>query len=106
MTGALRAAWARRGSGERLDEGILAGPPLEAAHHELARFYRDDEAAAFDLWETGVKDRKAMIVLIAEGRSKKHRPIFLGMRADGGIVRKGGDLPPGARRIVRDVEPL
>ena len=106
MVTGLLAAWARKDEGTRAKgEGILEGPPLDAARGALGEFYRADEAASFDLWASGKKDAP-MLVLFAEGRSKKSKPVFLGMKPDGTVVRKGAELPPGARKIVRDTSPL
>lgn len=106
MQAALHAAWAHREEGVRVKrEGIIEGVPLDAARAALGEYYRPDEAASFDLWGNGKKDAP-LLMLFAEGRTKKSKPVFLGMKQDGTLVRKGADLPQGARALVRDTSPL
>lgn len=101
---ALRLAWnTRRAKGEawgREEDGNVVGEPLEHAREALASFYRDDEAAAFELWTTGRRERHQLMVLYAHAH-RKGKPIFLAMRADGTRVEKLADIPKPARKVMR-----
>jgi hypothetical protein len=104
MTEALKAAWTKRRAGGwgREDDGTLEGPPLDAARAELMTFYRDDEAAAFEMWTSAKKERPALILLYSEG-PRRGRPLFLAMRADGTLVDHVADVPKPARKMMRTV---
>jgi hypothetical protein len=102
MTRALNAAREaqRRNPAAMGVDGTLQGAPRDAARAELPRFYRKDEANAFDLWMTGEPDPKLM-VLYAEGR-RERRPIWLALRDDGSPVKNARDLPHAARRAMKE----
>jgi hypothetical protein len=110
MTAALQVAWKKRREGAwgREDDGLLTGPALDAARKALERFYRGDEAGAFELWTSARSDRLQIIVLYAEGpkRGGRGKPVFLAMRADGTVVRRMADVPKEARRMMRTVDDL
>src|SRR5262245_16692240 len=67
---ALRAAWRAvvRTPGSLDVDGKVEGPPLERAHASLTRFYKRDEAFAFDLWASPRNDPR-LLVLYFEARS-------------------------------------
>jgi hypothetical protein len=104
MKKALEAAWAKRraGSWGREDDGTLEGPALDAARATLRDFYREDEAAAFEMWTTAKKERPGLILLYAEGNRRGH-PVFMAMRFDGTIVDQVKDIPKPARKMMRTV---
>lgn len=104
---ALRAAWkARRVSGyERESDGTMDGAPLVVARAHLERFYRPDEAAAFELWTTAKNDKAPIMVLYAEG-PRHGTPVFRAMRADGTVVTRTKDLPKPALKVMRTVGEL
>ncbi|CAN5924029.1 hypothetical protein BH11MYX4_BH11MYX4_27010 [soil metagenome] len=104
---ALRAAWkARRVAGyERESDGTVDGPPLVVARATLERFYRPDEAAAFELWTTAKGDKAPMLILYAEG-PRRGKPVFRAMRADGTVVTRAKDLPRAALKVMRTVGEL
>jgi len=104
---ALRAAWkARRMSAyERESDGTMDGVPLIVAREHLERFYRPDEAAAFELWTTAKGDKAPMMVLYSEG-PRKGKPVFRAMRADGTVVTRAKELPKAALRMMRTVGEL
>jgi hypothetical protein len=101
---ALRAAWKQRrlSSFERETDGTVDGPPLDVAREKLLKFYKPDEAAAFELWTTARGDKTPMMILYAEG-PRKGRPTFRAMRADGTIVDKAKDIPKPALRVMKTV---
>ena len=104
---ALRAAWkARRVSGyERESDGTMDGAPLIVAREHLERFYRPDEAAAFELWTTAKNDKAPMMVLYAEG-PRRGKPVFRAMRGDGTVVTRAKDIPKSALKVMRTVGEL
>lgn len=104
---ALRAAWkARRVSGyERESDGTMDGAPLVVARAHLERFYRPDEAAAFELWTTAKNDKSPIMVLYAEG-PRHGTPVFRAMRADGSVVTRTKELPKAALKVMRTVGEL
>jgi hypothetical protein len=110
MTAALQVAWKKRREGAwgREDDGLLSGPALEAARKALERFYRGDEASAFELWTSARIDRVQIIVLYAEGpkRGGPGKPVFLAMKSDGTLIRRMADVPREARRMMRTVDDL
>ena len=101
---ALRAAWkARRVAGyERDRDGTMDGAPLDVAREKLQKFYRPDEAAAFELWTTAKGDKSPMMVLYAEG-PRRGRPVFRAMRPDGTVITRAKELPKAALKVMRTV---
>jgi hypothetical protein len=102
---ALQRAWqirraAARDQWERETDGTVLGAPLDDARLELQKFYRSDEASAFELWTTARKERPALMIMFAEGR-KRGQPVWLGMRPDGTIVDKLVDVPRNAKLAMR-----
>ncbi len=101
---ALRAAWkSQEGTPSRVaGDGKMEGVPLAAARTALQRYYREDEAAAFDLWASPRKSPKLMVLYI-EGRRGRD-PIWVGLRDDGEVVRDPRVLPKGAFAAMRHAE--
>lgn len=83
------------------EDGTVDGPPREVARRSLATFYRSDEAAAFDLW-TSNETEPRFTVLYAEGR-RERRPIWVGVRDDGSLVKSVRELPREARSAMKEV---
>lgn len=100
---AMRIAWnARRAKGEawgREEDGNVVGEPIDQAREVLASFYRDDEAAAFELWTTGRRDKNQLMVLYAD--TPRASTIFFAMRPDGTRVERLADIPKPARKVMR-----
>lgn len=107
MTTALDLAWKRRRDGGwgREADGAVTGPPLESARDALERLYRPDEAGAFELWTADREDRQQLMVIYAPG-ARRRKPVFLGMKADGTLVRRMADVPKSAQRMMRTVGDL
>jgi len=106
---ALRATW-RLLPEERDDveiDGKVGGELLAAAHQELARFYKPDEAFAFDLWLSRTERHKLLVVYFEARRSRP--PLFLALDRKGNEVSDPADLPSGAlvamRYAARGVSP-
>lgn len=99
----VSAAWRdlyrvrRTGAGVQ-EDGKVEGPPLDDARAALRRFYKPDEAVAFDLWASP-KSRPRTIVLYSEARPGR-RPIWVGMTY-GAEIRRRVQLPPGALEAMR-----
>ncbi|HKP64604.1 MAG TPA: hypothetical protein VJV78_48040 [Polyangiales bacterium] len=94
---ALNAAWPLVVHGaEDIDrDGKVMGEPLSAAHEALDRFYKFDEAAAFDLWYSN----KLLVVYFESHRG--HAPIWLARDDSGAITADEKRLPPDAFRAMR-----
>jgi hypothetical protein len=83
-------------------DGILEGAAVEAARTALERFYKHDEAYAFNLWASPRKAPR-FIVLYFEARPHR-RPIWVALHADGTEVTAADELPRGAFRAMRQAE--
>jgi hypothetical protein len=75
-------------------DGKVLGAPLEKARETLTRFYKTDEAYAFDLWLTR-RRRTAVLVVYFEARSGKP-PIWLAVDETGARIHDAKRLPRGA----------
>ncbi len=108
---ALETAWkvrraAAHDAWERETDGTVLGAPLDQARGILStKFYRGDEAGAFELWTTARKEKPALMIVFAEGR-KKGNPVWLGMRPDGTVVEKIADVPKSGRQAMRSAGEL
>jgi hypothetical protein len=97
---AARTAWREMVKTRRLaTDGRIEGPPLDIARQKLAAFYKNDEAHAFDLWGSPLRNA-GVAVLFFEGRSGKP-PIWVGIGADGRSIKKRTDLPKAAVSAMR-----
>lgn len=97
----LQAAWANwralRGSIE--GDGKVEGLPLDAARAALGRYYKPDEAFAFDLWASPRKSPR-VLVLYFEARRRRD-PIWVALSRDGGEITDADKLPKGAFAAMR-----
>jgi hypothetical protein len=96
---AAKAAWAAipKHTGDIDADGKVEGEPLEAAHKALEKFYKADEAQAFDGWVSHAKKgNPGVLVLYVESRGKKKPPIFIALDRSGKEVRDPKKLPKGA----------
>lgn len=105
QTAALRAAWKELASSKTAKEDIesdgkVEGAPLAKAHDALARFYKEDEANAFDLWWSRKKNRGGSVLVVYFEARRKHGPIWLAMDADG-PTHDDSRLPRGAFLAMR-----
>ena len=96
---AAKAAWAAipKHTGDIDADGKVEGEPLEAARTALKKFYKADEAQAFDGWVShSQKGNSGVLVLYVESRGKKKPPIFIALDRSGKEVRDPKKLPKGA----------
>ena len=75
-------------------DGKVEGSPLEQAHAVLERFYKHDEAFAFDLWASPRQKPKVM-VLYFEARPGR-APIWVAVQKGGTEITDPKKLPSGA----------
>ena len=100
LLAAARAAWDATVKAPVIaGDGKIEGVPLDRAHEALTKFYKADEAAAFELWATP-RTRPTVLVIYFEARPKKP-PIWVAIRADKKPIRSPADLPTGAFRAMR-----
>ncbi len=81
-------------------DGKVEGEPLRRAHEALTRYYKEDEANAFDLWWARKKKGGSVLVVYFEAR-RKHGPIWLAMDGDGAPTHDEKRLPRGAFLAMR-----
>jgi hypothetical protein len=79
-------------------DGKVEGKALEDARAALEKFYKHDEAFAFDLWASP-RSRPRVLILYSQSR-RKRPPIWVALK-DGGEVRKPDALPKGAFLAMR-----
>jgi hypothetical protein len=97
---AAREAWSATATGSPVQgDGKVEGLPLDRARAALEKFYKPDEAAAFQLWATP-RTRPRILVVYFEARRGK-LPIWLAIRADKSPIRSPAELPRGAFRAMR-----
>lgn len=103
LVAAARAAWRETVKIRGLDgDGKVEGVPLERARETLQKFYKLDEAFAFDLWASP-RRRPRILVLYFEARKKKPA-IWVAIGGDGGEIKKPTELPQGAFKAMRRAE--
>jgi hypothetical protein len=98
---ALRAAWTAvvRTTGSLDEDGKVDGAPLERAREALVKFYKPDEAYAFDLWASPRRDPKLLVLYFETHRGRA--AVWIAMRRDGEEVRDAAQLPKGAFQAMR-----
>jgi hypothetical protein len=101
MLAALRAAWKvlPQGRDDVEEDGKVQGEVLAAAHEALGRFYRPDEAFAFDLWLSLTKRHKLLVVYFEARRGKP--PIFLALDRRGRETSEPDEMPEGALAAMK-----
>jgi hypothetical protein len=96
---AAKAAWAAipKHKDDIDEDGKVMGEAMEAARRALEKFYKADEAQAFDGWVSHNKHgTPGVLVLYVERRGKKRPPIFVALERSGKEVRDPKKLPKGA----------
>ena len=79
-------------------DGKVVGKPLDDARAALEKFYKHDEAFAFDLWASP-RNHPSVLVLYAQSRRK--RPALWVALKDGAELRDPKLLPKGAFVAMR-----
>ncbi len=79
-------------------DGKVEGKALNDARAALEKFYKHDEAFAFDLWASP-RSRPRVLVLYSQIR-RKRSPIWVALK-DGGEISKPDLLPKGAFLAMR-----
>lgn len=99
---AAKAAWASiaKHQGEVETDGKVSGEPLDRARASLRKFYKDDEAQAFDVWLTRTA-KSELLVLYVETTSKRRPTIFYAVDRAGHEVRDPKKLPKGALAAMK-----
>jgi hypothetical protein len=96
---AVKAAWTviPKHHGDDVDaDGKVVGDAMDHARASLTKFYKSDEAQAFDAWVAHAKKGKSeVLVLYVEARGKR-RPMFVALDRAGHEVRDLKQLPKGA----------
>lgn len=96
---AAKAAWAAipKDKDDIDPDGKVVGEAIAAARTSLQKFYKADEAQAFDGWVSHTKrGAPGVLVLYVESRGKKRPPIFVALERTGREVRDPKKLPKGA----------
>jgi hypothetical protein len=100
LVAAARAGWRETVKMPgRVTDGKIDGMPLDVARARLEAFYKNDEAAAFNLWGSPLRN-SGVSVLYFEARPGKP-PIWVGIAADGQEIKKRSELPKAAIRAMR-----
>jgi hypothetical protein len=102
---AVKAAWAvipKHREEEDVDsDGKVIGEAMDHARAALAKFYKSDEAQAFDAWVSHrTKTRAEVLVLYVAGRGKR-LPMFVALDRAGHEVRDLKQLPKGALAAMK-----
>ncbi len=96
---AAKAAWGalKKDKDDIEQDGKLVGESIDAARDVLKKFYKADEAQAFDGWVSHSKNgTPGVLVLYVQGRGKRRPPIFVALERSGKEVRDPKKLPKGA----------
>ncbi len=81
-------------------DGKVLGEPAEHARAALKKFYKDDEAQAFDVWLTRSK-KSELLVLYVETKNKKRPAIFVATDRAGHEIKNPKQLPKGALAAMK-----
>jgi hypothetical protein len=92
---ATRAAWKSitKHKDDVEKDGKISGEPMDAAREALKKFYKDDEAQAFDAWAS--HGTSGVLVLYVEAR-RKRPAVFMAVDRAGKEIRDAKKLPKGA----------
>lgn len=98
---AVRAAWRSvvKAPGSLDEDGKVEGPPLDHAREALMKFYKEDEAYAFDLWASPRNDPRVLVLYFEAHRGKPGS--WIAMRLGGEEIKNEADLPKGAFAAMR-----
>jgi hypothetical protein len=80
-------------------DGKVMNEPLDAARTTLGRFYKLDEANAFDLWYSNEHEKKILVLYFESHRGRA--PIWIAIDELGAIVEDETQLPHNAFKAMR-----
>jgi hypothetical protein len=80
-------------------DGKVIDDPLAAARVSLGRFYKLDEANAFDLWYSNTREQKVLVLYFESHRGRA--PIWIAIDELGAIVADEKLLPKNAFQAMR-----
>jgi hypothetical protein len=99
LLAAARVAWPESAHAHHGDRaGLIGGAALEAAEATLERFYRRDEAYAFELWGS-TRDEPSLLVIFFRA-SRRSAPIWVAVSAGRSEVSAPSALPAAALRAM------
>jgi hypothetical protein len=103
---ALRAAEGTKGLLDNIGpHGRVEGDPLEAAHDQLEKFYKEDEAHAFSMAVYPAVHPRVIILFF--WLKKANKPIWMAIDAHGRLIPppKDGTLPPDLIDAMKELSP-
>ncbi|HET6338175.1 MAG TPA: hypothetical protein VFG30_33360 [Polyangiales bacterium] len=80
-------------------DGKVLETPLVAARDELAKFYKLDEANAFDLWYSNQDEKKILVLYFESHRGRA--PIWIAIDELGSVISDEKQLPVNAFKAMR-----
>jgi hypothetical protein len=98
LAGAARAAFRETAKLRSIPGGQVPENVTDMAREKLGAFYKSDEAAAFTVWASPLRETGVTLVFF-EGRSQA-RPIWVAVGPDGTEIKKRKDLPRPARAAL------
>jgi hypothetical protein len=102
---AIGVAW--RALPSRFDDidrdGKVLNQPLDEARAELTKFYKLDEANAFDLWYSNENAHKILVLYFESHRGRA--PIWIAIDELGSVIYDEKQLPPNAFTAMRRAPP-
>lgn len=83
---------------EEARDRALSEAPLEAARTQLAKFYKNDEAHAFELWQSCYQGESRLVLFFPSHRG--HAPLWLSRTQSGVASNDLSMLSPRMRRML------
>jgi hypothetical protein len=80
-------------------ERALTDEPLEAVRARLSGFYKNDEAHAFELWQSCYRGESRLLVFFPAHRG--HAPLWLSRTQTGAWRSDPSELSPRMRRVLK-----
>jgi hypothetical protein len=80
-------------------DGKVLDQPLTAAREELVKFYKLDEASAFDLWYSNQNEKKILVLYFESHRGRA--PIWIAIDELGSVISDEKQLPVNAFNAMR-----
>ncbi|HVU04101.1 MAG TPA: hypothetical protein VHE30_20225 [Polyangiaceae bacterium] len=99
LVSAARAAFHETAKLRSIPGGQVPDTVTDLVREKLSSFYKRDEAAAFSIWASPLRETGVTLVRF-EGRGRA-RPIWVAVGPDGEEIKKRKDLPTVARTALR-----